>query len=172
MLIVHTSCSDLVMDLKLNYCHLNYFENVGGRSLFTAGNGAWKGLEIIVYQGKKFEEIMSTPRCSIRPFLTCLFLISSFLNRAYAVQVLLPGCGRYVHGCRPAARRGPALPSPTERAVPRGHREALHLRAGAGPRLPPEQAHHPQVSGRLAHWCSGAPAGDSFLFVGKGQIEA
>nr|XP_021156791.1 serine/threonine-protein kinase 32A isoform X2 [Columba livia] len=75
-----------------------------------------------------------------------------YMNKQKCVErneVLLPGCGRYVHGCRPAARRGPALPSPTERAVPRGHREALHLRAGAGPRLPPEQAHHPQVAGDI-----------------------
>lgn len=65
---VHTSCTDLVMDLKLNYCHLSYFENIGGRSSVTVGNRAWKGREVIIYQ-----ETMSIPRGSICAFFNLSF---------------------------------------------------------------------------------------------------
>lgn len=60
-------------------------------------------------------------------------------------QVLLPGRGGHVHGRGPAPGRGLALPPATERAVLRGHGEAVHLRDGTGPRLPAQSAHHPQV---------------------------
>lgn len=82
LVVVHT---DLVMDLKLNYCHLNYFENIGGRSLVAVGNGAWKGNEIIIYQVKKFQEIMSIPRGTVCPLFNLSFLMLSSLNHAYAV---------------------------------------------------------------------------------------
>ncbi|KAI2557686.1 serine/threonine kinase 32C, partial [Homo sapiens] len=50
--------------------------------------------------------------------------------------VLLPGRGGHVHGRGPATGRGPALPPAAERAVLRGHGEAVHLRDGTGSGLP------------------------------------
>lgn len=81
LVVVHTSCSDSVMDLKLNYFHLKY----DNTNLVAAGNGAWEGQEIIISQAKKFQEITSVPRGTICPFTTCLFSILSSLNYSYAI---------------------------------------------------------------------------------------
>lgn len=61
-------------------------------------------------------------------------------------QVFLPRWGRHVHGGGPPAGWRPALSPAAERPLQGRNSEALHLRAGHGPGLPAEPAHHSQVS--------------------------